>query len=58
MTRIYHDEDANLELIRAKKVTIVVYGSQGHAHALNLWKRKATRAVLCSRAGMHTGRCN
>ncbi|MCD8200285.1 MAG: ketol-acid reductoisomerase [Coriobacteriaceae bacterium] len=33
---IYHDEDANPELIRSKKVAIIGYGSQGHAHALNL----------------------
>jgi len=36
MAEIYHDEDADPRLIRAKKVAIVGYGSQGHAHALNL----------------------
>lgn len=36
MAKIYYDGDANLDLIRAKKVAIVGYGSQGHAHALNL----------------------
>jgi ketol-acid reductoisomerase len=36
MTTIYYDKDANLGLIRAKKVAIIGYGSQGHAHALNL----------------------
>jgi ketol-acid reductoisomerase len=36
MARIYHDEDVDLQLIRAKKVAIIGYGSQGHAHALNL----------------------
>jgi ketol-acid reductoisomerase len=36
MAKIYHDEDADLGLIQAKKVAIVGYGSQGHAHALNL----------------------
>ncbi len=34
--RVYYDADADLGLIRAKKVAIVGYGSQGHAHALNL----------------------
>lgn len=33
---IYYDKDCNLSLIKDKKVTIVGYGSQGHAHALNL----------------------
>src|SRR5260370_42138787 len=36
MATIYYDKDADLELIRGKKVAIVGYGSQGHAHALNL----------------------
>lgn len=33
---IYHEQDANPELIQGKKVAIIGYGSQGHAHALNL----------------------
>src|SRR5918996_4551597 len=33
---MFYDKDANLELIRGKKVAIIGYGSQGHAHALNL----------------------
>jgi ketol-acid reductoisomerase len=36
MAKIYYDKDANLALIRSKKVAIIGYGSQGHAHALNL----------------------
>jgi len=36
MPVMYYDKDANLDLIRARKVAIVGYGSQGHAHALNL----------------------
>src|SRR3954462_9101434 len=36
MAKFYRDADADLALIRAKKVAIVGYGSQGHAHALNL----------------------
>ena len=36
MAIIYYDKDADLELIRGKKVAIVGYGSQGHAHSLNL----------------------
>ena len=34
--KMYYDNDADLGLIRAKKVAIIGYGSQGHAHALNL----------------------
>ncbi len=33
---IYYDKDCDLSLIRSRKVTIIGYGSQGHAHALNL----------------------
>ena len=34
--RVYYDRDADVNLIKGKKVVIVGYGSQGHAHALNL----------------------
>ena len=34
--KIYYDEDANLEIIKKLNVTIIGYGSQGHAHANNL----------------------
>src|SRR4030088_2818023 len=34
--RVYYDRDADLNLIKSKKIAIVGYGSQGHAHALNL----------------------
>src|SRR5258707_423633 len=36
MVKIYYDTDANLDLIQQKRVAIIGYGSQGHAHALNL----------------------
>jgi ketol-acid reductoisomerase len=36
MPKTYHDQDADLTLIQQKKVAIIGYGSQGHAHALNL----------------------
>src|SRR5467141_2384518 len=36
MAKLYHDADADISLIQGKKVAIVGYGSQGHAHALNL----------------------
>jgi ketol-acid reductoisomerase len=34
--KVYYDKDADLSLIKGKSVTIIGYGSQGHAHALNL----------------------
>jgi ketol-acid reductoisomerase len=36
MAKIFYEKDTDLALIRAKKVAIIGYGSQGHAHALNL----------------------
>jgi ketol-acid reductoisomerase len=36
MANIYYDKDANLDLLNGKKVAVLGYGSQGHAHALNL----------------------
>ena len=34
--KVYYDKDCDLEIIRSKKVAIIGYGSQGHAHACNL----------------------
>src|ERR671923_21549 len=36
MATIYYDDDADLGLVQARKVAVLGYGSQGHAHALNL----------------------
>ena len=36
MANIYYDADANLELIQGKRIAVIGYGSQGHAHALNM----------------------
>ncbi|MCL4870582.1 MAG: ketol-acid reductoisomerase [Anaerolineae bacterium] len=36
MAQIFYDKSANPELIKSKKVAVIGYGSQGHAHALNL----------------------
>ena len=35
-TTVYYNEDCNLEKLRGKKITVLGYGSQGHAHSLNL----------------------
>src|SRR5216684_2583812 len=50
MANLYYDNSANLSLIQAKKVAIIGYGSQGHAHALNL--RDSSVSV---RVGLHEG---
>ena len=34
--KVYYDKDADLKIIQSKKVAVIGYGSQGHAHALNL----------------------
>ena len=36
MSKMYYEKDGNLSLLDGKKVAIIGYGSQGHAHALNL----------------------
>ena len=36
MATMFYDKDADIELIRTRKVAVIGYGSQGHAHALNL----------------------
>ena len=48
--KVYYDDDADLALIQAKKVTIVGYGSQGHAHANNL-KDSGVDVTVGLRAG-------
>jgi ketol-acid reductoisomerase len=50
MAIIYYDSDADLDIIRKKKVGIIGYGSQGHAHALNL---RDSRVEV--RVGLHPG---
>lgn len=36
MIKVYYDKDADLKVLKKKKIAIIGYGSQGHAHALNL----------------------
>lgn len=36
MATIYYEQEADLSLLKGKKIAIIGYGSQGHAHALNL----------------------
>ena len=49
--RVYYDRDADLNLIKAKKVAVVGYGSQGHAHALNLRDSGVKDMVIALRPG-------
>ena len=49
--RVYYDRDADLNLITGKKVAIIGYGSQGHAHALNLRDSGVGELVVALRAG-------
>ncbi len=48
--KLYYDKDTDLSTIRGKKVSIVGYGSQGHAHALNL-KDSGVNVIVALREG-------
>src|SRR5579875_2667049 len=49
--RVYYDRDADLNLITDKKIAIVGYGSQGHAHAQNLRDSGVKEVALALREG-------
>ncbi|MGC6412335.1 MAG: ketol-acid reductoisomerase [Candidatus Puniceispirillaceae bacterium] len=49
--RVYYDQDADVGLIKGKKVVIVGYGSQGHAHAANLKDSGVAEVAVALRAG-------
>src|SRR5260370_24719832 len=50
MANLYYDKDADLALIQKKKVAIIGYGSQGHAHALNL-RDSGVSVMVCPPEG-------
>ncbi len=52
--RVYYDRDADVNLIKGKKVAIVGYGSQGHAHAMNLRDSGVGDVRIALRAGSAT----
>jgi ketol-acid reductoisomerase len=54
--RVYYDRDADISRILEKKVAIVGYGSQGHAHALNLRDSGVKEIAVALRAGSATAR--
>ena len=49
--RVYYDRDADLNLIKSKNVAIIGYGSQGHAHALNLRDSGVKNVAVALRDG-------
>jgi ketol-acid reductoisomerase len=49
--RVYYDRDADINLIKGKKIAVVGYGSQGHAHALNLRDSGCKDVVIALRKG-------
>ena len=54
--RVYYDRDADVNLIKDKKIVIVGYGSQGHAHANNLKDSGVKNVVVALRAGSATAK--
>jgi ketol-acid reductoisomerase len=49
--RVYYDRDADLNLIKSKRVAIIGFGSQGHAHALNMRDSGVKEVAIASRPG-------
>ena len=49
--KMFYEKDANVNLIKDKKVAIFGYGSQGHAHALNLKDSGVQNVVVALREG-------
>ena len=49
--KVYYEKDSDLELIKSKKIAVYGYGSQGHAHALNLRDSGVKEVVVALREG-------
>src|ERR1700753_1392574 len=49
--RVYYDRDADLNFIKAKKVAVIGFGSQGHAHALNMRDSGVKAVAIAARPG-------
>src|SRR5687767_9136668 len=54
--RVYYDRDADIGLVKGKKIAIVGYGSQGHAHAQNLRDSGVTQVAVALRPGSATAK--
>ena len=52
--RVYYDRDADVNLVKSKKVAIIGYGSQGHAHAINLSDSGVKEVVVGLREGSNS----
>ena len=52
MAKMYYEKDCELSYLNGKKIAIIGYGSQGHAHALNL--RDSGCDVIVGRSEEHT----
>jgi len=52
--RVYYDRDADVNLIKGKKVLIVGYGSQGHAQDMNLRDSGVENIAVALREGSYT----
>jgi len=54
--RVYYDRDADVNLIKGKRVVVVGFGSQGHAHALNLKDSGVKKVSVALRTGSASAR--
>ena len=54
--RVYYDSDADINLVKGKKVAVVGYGSQGHAHVLNLRDSGVKDVAVALRVGSATAK--
>ena len=54
--RVYYDRDADLNLIKGKSVAVIGYGSQGHAHALNMRDSGVKNVIIGLRPGSATAK--
>jgi ketol-acid reductoisomerase len=52
--RVYYDSDADLALVKSKRIAIIGYGSQGHAHAQNLRDSGVAEVAVALRPGSKT----
>ena len=52
--KVYYDSDTDLDLVKSKKICIIGYGSQGHAHALNLRDSGVENVIIALRPGSNS----